>query len=148
MLNDAGLIMRCQPTGKNTMNDLTPEITTIIVNDQKSVAQMWQRVLNMSKGVQCLGIALDGEQAINMTLELRPRVVVMDVMMPVVHGFEATQRIMELMPETLVIIYSARQDIEEEAFAAGAVECLRLPLMPTELIDTIRRVVSKADSKI
>lgn len=118
-------------------------IRVIIANDQELVAQMWQRVVNNIADMESPACAYNGEQAVSLTEEFQPDVVVMDVMMPGMDGIEATRWIMQQSPRTKVIICSARPDIKDDAFTAGAVEVLSMPLIPDALIATIRKVVNR-----
>ena len=118
-------------------------IRVIIANDQELVAQMWQRVVNNLADMECPACAYNGEQAVALTLEHQPDVVVMDVMMPGMDGLEATRWIMQQSPHTKVVICSARPDIKDAAVSVGAVEVLSMPLLPDILISTIRKVVNQ-----
>lgn len=115
-------------------------IRVIIANDQDKVANMWQRLVNRQDDMECPEAAYDGEQAIELALHYNPDVILMDVMMPGIDGIEATQEILAQNPDTKVIVYSGRPDIAQEAFEAGAVKFLSLPLLPEVLLSTIREV--------
>lgn len=116
-------------------------IRVIIANDQEAVAKMWQRVVDKQEDMESPVCAYNGEQAVELASEYHPHVIVMDVMMPGMDGIEATRHIMQQGNGTRVIICSARPDIKGDAFAAGAVEVLAMPLLPDVLLDTIRQVV-------
>ena len=87
--------------------------------------------------------AKDGQEAIELTRLQRPDLVLMDVRMPTVNGFEATQIIKEELPTTKVLIVSAYEDplLTSEAVRAGA-DGYVLKLSPVqELVDGIRGVL-------
>lgn len=115
-------------------------IRVIIANDQEKVANMWQRVINKQDDMECPDVAYDGEQAIDLAMSHQPNVMLMDVMMPGIDGIEATQQILAHNDNIKVIVYSGRPDIAQEAFEAGAVKFLSLPLLPDILLNTIREV--------
>ncbi len=72
--------------------------------------------------LQVIDEAKDGQQTIELTRLHRPELVLMDVRMPKVNGFEATQTIKEELPQTKVVILSAYEDpyMASEAVRAGA----------------------------
>jgi CheY-like chemotaxis protein len=119
-------------------------IRVLIVNDQEDIARLWQRLVNTTTGMQCVGYARDGEEAIQMARQLMPQVIMMDIMMPGIDGLEATRVIKDLMPETLIIAYSAYIGMNEKAYEAGADEFILMPVAPNKLLETIRRVHSQA----
>lgn len=118
-------------------------ITVLLVNDQEAVCRMWERFINRTEGLQCVGCAFDGETAIEMALNHQPHVVFMDVMMPGIDGFEATRQIMAALPQTAVIIFSAGINIVEQGFAAGAIDYLIMPVTPEDLVEAIVRAYQK-----
>lgn len=124
-----------------------PSISVMIVNDNQDVCELWKRIINTTEGMRCVGFALDGEEAVEKARQMRPDVIMMDVMMPRMHGYEATRIILEESPETLVIVYSAFTGTRDEAFRAGAIEYLLMPIDPDQLRDTIRRVVLERAQK-
>lgn len=122
------------------MSTTLPLITVIVVNDQVAVCKLWQQMLDRTPGMACPRYALDGDAAIEIVREIRPDVVLMDVLMPGMRGDEAMALIKEEFPETIVIMYSADTSTEPIARAAGAAEFLLMPVPPDRLAATIRRV--------
>jgi len=116
-------------------------IRVIIANDQSSVANMWQRLINRQEDMESPVAAYDGLEIVELAAEYQPHVIIMDVMMPGIDGIEATKRIIEQDPNIQIIICSARPDINSVAHEAGAVHVLGLPLLPDVLLNTIREVV-------
>lgn len=122
------------------MSTTLPLITVIVVNDQVAVCKMWQLLLERTPGMSCPGYAIDGESAIELVRESHPDVVLMDVLMPGMRGDEAMHHIKAEFPETIVIMYSADSSTEVIARDAGAAEFLLMPVPPTQLAMTIRRI--------
>lgn len=122
-------------------NDANHSITVMLVNDNKSICQLWERVINRAEGMHCVGFAINGEAAIDLAREEIPQIVLMDVMMPGrYNGYDATRVIVSEMPQVKVIIYSAYTNTQNEAYEAGASEYLLMPITPDKLLDTIRDV--------
>jgi DNA-binding NarL/FixJ family response regulator len=73
-------------------------------------------------GVEVVGEASDGREALRLALERRPGVVIMDVSMPGLNGIEAARSVREACPDTHVVMLSMHSDVEHvhRAFAAGA----------------------------
>jgi two-component system chemotaxis response regulator CheB len=103
-------------------------ISALIAEDSPTIAALLTRMLESDPGIRVVGTASDGEQAVAMTRELRPNVVVMDVHMPLVNGFEATQRIMTEMPTPIVIV-SSTINVHETAVSMKALELGALALL-------------------
>lgn len=100
----------------------TSPIKVLVVDDMREIRTLVRRVLADAHAIQVAGEAVDGESAVQQALTLRPHIVVMDVQMPRVDGVEATRRIRELLPGTVVIGFSVRADDEilHRMRAAGA----------------------------
>ena len=79
-------------------------------------------MLKQQPGVQVLGSANSGEEAIGAAWDLKPAIVIMDLLLPDMSGIEAMERILVLLPLTRVIMLSARHTIEHvyRALRAGA----------------------------
>lgn len=119
----------------------TPEKTRVfVVNDQKPMCMLWQRMINIQDDMECVGAAYDGQSAVDIGGPLKPDVIVMDVMMPGIDGYEATEKIKMISPNSRIIICSARSDIHERSQEIGASAALILPVAPIALVEVIRKV--------
>jgi DNA-binding NarL/FixJ family response regulator len=118
------------------------EKTRILLADDQVIftqsLKTW--ISNYIDDIEVVGIAHDGQEAVKMTEELRPQVVVMDVYMPVMNGVEATKRIIAAFPDIKIIILSTYDEDEmvREAIHGGAAGYLLKHISPTELILCIR----------
>ena len=97
-------------------------IRVMLVDDHPIVRDGLQEVLELSGEFEVVGQAGDGEQAVRTAEDLGPDVIVMDVMMPHKDGVEACREIMDLLPDTRVLMLTAstEEDAVIEAVAAGA----------------------------
>lgn len=91
-----------------------------IADDQRPARQGLRALLAFMPGVEWIGEAVNGREAVKQVTEWLPDVVLMDVHMPVMDGFEATRQIKSQTPEVRVIILTMYPEYESEAIAAGA----------------------------
>ena len=94
-------------------------IRVLLVDDHAMVRRGMRDFLELHDDIVIVGEAADGAEAIERAGELRPDIVVMDLMMPVVDGIEATSRIKAALPDTEVI---ALTSFIEEARVVAAIE--------------------------
>jgi DNA-binding NarL/FixJ family response regulator len=119
-------------------------IRVLLVDDQPLLRMGFRMVLGAHEGMDVVGEAADGAEAIAAVAELKPDVVVMDVRMPVMDGVEATAQITVQHPDVRVLILTTF-DLDEYAFAAlraGASGFLLKNVPPEELVAAIRTVAS------
>lgn len=106
-------------------------IRVLLVDDSPSVRAVLRRYFRRTRDIEVVGEAADGEQAVQAVIDLQPHVVVMDLLMPVLDGYEATERIMAVRPTPIVILSSrANRNQMQTAFEAmrrGALEVLPKP---------------------
>lgn len=82
-------------------------IRVVIVDDEPDLRILLRLQLGFEEGFEVVGEAADGREALERCAELRPDVVVMDLLMPRMTGFEATARLREEQPDVGVVAYSA-----------------------------------------
>jgi two-component system chemotaxis response regulator CheB len=106
-------------------------IGVLIVDDSATVRAVLRRLITAAPGMQVLGEAGDGAQAVEAASRLAPAVILMDLEMPVLDGFAATEKIMALCPTPILVITSRanRSQVQTafEAIRRGAVEVLPKP---------------------
>jgi two-component system chemotaxis response regulator CheB len=126
-------------------------IRLLIVEDSKTVQQALVEIFNTDPDIRVIGIAANGEEAVNAAMTLKPDVITMDVNMPGMDGFEATRAIMSGCP-TPVVIVTGKMDPRDSAtlfrvMEAGALMITAKPFPPghpehdesvRELIKTVR----------
>ena len=97
-------------------------VRILIADDHPAFRSAVRRVLSNSKRYEICGEAVNGREAVDKSIELHPHVVLMDVHMPEMNGFEATRLLRAMMPETEILICTNLEGgFEMEiAFSAGA----------------------------
>ena len=102
--------------------DMGDRVRVVIADDQRLFAEALEAILQTDGRIDVVGRALDGQTAVDLTVEHTPDVVLMDIAMPVMDGIEATGAIRGELPDTSVIVLTgseAPQDVSR-ARAAGA----------------------------
>jgi DNA-binding NarL/FixJ family response regulator len=125
-------------------------IRVVLVDDQDLVRAGFRVILGTEDGIDVVGEARNGAEAVDRVAALRPDVVLMDVQMPEVDGLEATRRILAppvADPPVRVVILTTfdREDYLFEALKAGASGFLLKNARPEDLIDAVR-VVARGDA--
>jgi DNA-binding NarL/FixJ family response regulator len=90
--------------------DVAPLIRVLIADDQTVVREGLVMLLSLSAGIEVVGGAADGEEALQLVAERQPDVVLMDLRMPRLDGIEATRRITHAFPATRVVVLTTYAD--------------------------------------
>ncbi len=119
------------------------QISVLLVDDHSLVRRGFRRMLEDEPDIRVVGEASDGEEALKLARSLKPQVVVMDCALPGINGLQATRKILQLMPETLVLMLSMHTEDTwvRQALEAGARGYVLKNAMDLELSSAIRRVV-------
>jgi DNA-binding NarL/FixJ family response regulator len=124
------------------MSDST--ITVLLVDDHVLVRRGFRRLLEDDAGIQVVGEAEDGQQAVGLAAKLHPRVVVMDFALPSMNGAVATRQILRDAPQTAILILSmhAEPAYVRTCLEAGARGYLLKNAMDLELVSAVKRVAA------
>lgn len=122
-------------------SDEGEKIPVLVADDHGIVRNALVAFLEGVDDIEVVGQARDGQEALELALELRPRVVVMDVSMPRMDGVEATRQILHNLPDTRVVILTGLADREraEAAMRAGAVAFVLKDRDAADIFDAILR---------
>ena len=116
----------------------------LIVDDHAVLREGIRTLLSQEKDFEIVGEAANGEEAVRLAGELKPDLVIMDIVMPVMNGVEATRRIRQLYPAVSVLVLSAFSDIRYivDLLEVGARGYLLKSSAGKELVKAIRAVRS------
>lgn len=130
------------------MNEIRPErgdkIRVLIVDDHAMVRQGLRTFLELQDGgalpIEVTGEAINGLEAVEMAIRLKPDIVLLDLVMPEMDGIQATSRIIECSPNSRVIILTSfgEEDRVLPAIRAGAQGYLLKDIPPKELVQAVR----------
>ena len=128
-----------QPAGDDSSGD---RIRILIVDDNLDTRENVSRLLYFENDMEVIGQAINGRQGIDMSIESKPHIVLMDINMPDIDGITATQKMSVDAPYSQVIIMSVQseQHYMKQAMAAGARDFQPKPFTADELVSCIRRV--------
>jgi DNA-binding NarL/FixJ family response regulator len=121
---------------------MADKLTVLLVDDHALVRKGFRRMLEDDPGISVIGEASDGEDAVRLTLELKPKVVVMDCALPGINGIEATRRIRAKIPDAAVLMLSMHSEdtLVRQALEAGARGYILKNALELDLVSAIKRV--------
>jgi DNA-binding NarL/FixJ family response regulator len=117
-------------------------VRVLLADDHKLVRAGIRSLIRDLNGIEVVGEANNGQQAVQLTAELKPDIVLMDIMMPEMNGLDATARVVARHPDVRVIILSMNSNEEHvlQALRSGASGYLLKNISPEELDVAIRTV--------
>jgi two-component system chemotaxis response regulator CheY len=116
----------------------------LVADDAAFMRQMIREILE-AEGLEVVGEAVDGVEAIDQFAKLHPDLVTMDIVMPRRSGIDAVKGILELDPHARVVMCSAlgQETLVMEALQAGARDFIVKPFKPDNVIATLTKVLEK-----
>jgi DNA-binding NarL/FixJ family response regulator len=117
-------------------------IKVLVVDDHHVVRRGLVFFLKTQKEIEIVGEAANGEEALTLVGKLHPDVVLMDLVMPMMDGIEATKKIKELFPHTKILILTSFSDQDHviPAIRAGASGYQLKDMEPDQLVEAIKSV--------
>ena len=124
-------------------------IRVVVIDDIASTRENLKKLLSFEEDIEVVGTAADGRSGIDVTRQLSPHVVLMDVNMPGMDGIAATETLAVEAPGSPVVIMSVQgeRDYLRRAMQSGAREFLIKPFTGDELVSSIRRVYEMEEKK-
>jgi DNA-binding NarL/FixJ family response regulator len=124
------------------MTESPPKITVLLADDHSLVRRGFRRILEDDPGIEVVGEAQDGDEAIQLARRHKPQVIVMDCAMPGTNGVAATRQILQESPNIAVLMLSmhAEDTLVRQALAAGARGYILKNALDLDLAGAVRRV--------
>lgn len=120
-------------------------VKVIIADDNDHFRSALEAILEGEREISVVGRATDGEEAVRLVADLEPDVVLMDLSMPVLDGFLATQEIQEKSPGTQVLVLTGSPERTDmaRAEAVGAAGYVTKDMIASDLVAAIRAVAGR-----
>jgi two-component system chemotaxis response regulator CheB len=110
-------------------------IRVLIADDSPLVREILKDMIAGEPDLEVVGEATQGREAVTLTERLRPDIITMDVLMPIMNGIEATEEIMAYYPTPILVFSSAvndkEMDVAFQSIARGALDVLEKPKVPS-----------------
>jgi DNA-binding NarL/FixJ family response regulator len=121
---------------------MADKLTVLLVDDHALVRKGFRRMLEDDAAIAVVGEASEGEEAVRLALELKPKVVVMDCALSGLSGIDATRRIRDKMPDATVLMLSmhSEETLVRQALEAGARGYILKSALELDLVSAIKRV--------
>jgi DNA-binding NarL/FixJ family response regulator len=118
-------------------------ISVLLADDHAILLDGLRALLEAEGDLKVVGRALNGEEAVRLSRQLRPDIAIVDIKMPVMNGIEATRRIRESSPSTLILILSAHVSAHyvDQALRAGAAGYVVKKSAGPELVKAVRTTI-------
>ncbi len=130
------------PLIEKLLDRVTRRIKVLVADDHAMVRDGIRAVLALQRDMQVVGDAVNGREALEKTIELSPDVVLMDIVMPIMNGLEATRQICRECPQARVLMLTQYDD-EENVLASnqvGALGFIPKTAVSSQLLTGIRSV--------
>lgn len=121
---------------------MSEKVRVLVVDDHPVVRKGLIAMLDTEEGIQVVGEARSGKEAVELAVSLKPQVVLMDLVMPEMDGIEATRWIKQKVPEVNILVLTSfsTNDKVMPSLNAGAIGYLLKDSDPNELVRAIYRV--------
>jgi DNA-binding NarL/FixJ family response regulator len=123
---------------------MADRITVLLVDDHALVRRGFRRMLDDDETLDVVGEASSGTEAVQLAAKLKPQVIVMDCALPEMTGLEATRKILELLPQTAILMLSMHSEdtLVRQALDAGARGYVLKNAMDLDLASAIKGVAA------
>jgi DNA-binding NarL/FixJ family response regulator len=117
-------------------------ITDLLADDHTMVREGFRYILEAAGDIKIIGLASNGQEAVEQALTSCPNIAILDISMPVMDGIEATRQILAICPHTRIITLSMYHTGEyvERAVEAGAAGYVLKDAAGNELVEAVRNL--------
>lgn len=125
---------------------MTPKV--LIADDATFVREILKTIV-IRQGWKVIGVAEDGEDAVQKALELQPDIILMDIVMPKLNGIEAAQKILKKMPGLPIIGLSTmdNEEVMTQALGAGLVSYITKPFENWAIVSSIKEALMNKEKQ-
>lgn len=119
----------------------------LICDDNEAMRSLLGTIVSASLGMRVAGEAADGNDAVVQATRLQPRVILLDLAMPIRSGLEALPELRQVAPDATIIVFSgfAGSIVADEVIALGATGYLEKGADPDTIVTTIERALAKTN---
>ena len=117
-------------------------VRVLIVDDSKAMRDGISMCMDFFPEMEVVGMGENGLEAVEMTEELRPDAIVMDIQMPIMDGLEASRTIRNSNPNVYIVLMSAFPDHLEQWEQVGANTCFSKDCDPDDLVNALVEAVT------
>ncbi len=113
----------------------------VVIIDDYDMTRMLLRIILNSENYDVVGEASDGKEGLDLCLKLKPDLILLDVIMPVMNGLEALEIIHAQLPKTMVLMVTGNDDAEmvSQALKNGASGCIVKPFNAESVLGTLHQ---------
>ena len=128
----------------NSSSEISKKIRVALVEDNQQLCKSLATLINSTADLECVANYGDGEQALRQISAVAPEIVLMDIHLPGMSGIECVARLVEILPQTRILMLTAFENSEEifASLATGAHGYLLKSTSPPQLLDSIREVAA------
>ena len=128
----------------NTLLRKSGKTTILVADDHPLLRQSLRNILEKEADFEIVAEAVDGEEAVKLSIELEPDMVIMDIGMPKIDGLEATRQIKSSHPSIAVLVLTIYSDDHHvlEILEAGAAGYLTKSVFAEEVVQAVRTIVA------
>jgi YesN/AraC family two-component response regulator len=124
------------------------QLRILIVDDTPFIAEIISHVA-LQQGHTIVGQASNGQQAIQLTSQLKPDLIFMDIIMPIMNGIQAAELISKQTPQSKIVMMSTvdHEDLMKESLNAGSVSYIRKPFTKNDLLQVFQFITQLHSTK-
>ena len=126
------------------MSDRATRLRIAIADDNEGVRALLRTVVELEPDFELVGEAADGVEAVSLTEEQRPDLLVLDIAMPGLDGLQVIERLRVSCPEVRIVVYTGSRaaTLTDTVLELGAADCIKKGISNEQLIERLRRTAA------